>query len=269
MGKFILRFCLAIAALWSAIRWGLDYWGYFEAGKTAFENRGGFVKAVGPILASQWLPVSLFLAGVLIWFYIEVGRKWFGFRQLKIRAWSVDNEDNITTLGRVGVGKAATDMVCFAGITNPNQDQGLNPVSFHLISINPRLSGSKVFHPATQNHKLRAIRFHFTNVPADALDAGLEGLIRVFTATRYFHGTEQPKTIVKFGGDHLEPFENEFVVADGIHIMVTDATAPGVGKTRAYFKIEFNSELAKPVFTLKRRLWGFGAFGIWKVANVD
>ena len=81
MRKILTRVVIAIAGLWAATRFFLDLWGYMQAIQEAFENRGAVMKVLGLLVASQWLPVSLFIIGVLALFYLEFGRKWLARRK--------------------------------------------------------------------------------------------------------------------------------------------------------------------------------------------
>ena len=72
MAKIFTKICTAIFGLWAITRCILDYWSYFETGKSVFENRGEFLKNVGPILGSQWFPLVLFLSGVALLILLEI-----------------------------------------------------------------------------------------------------------------------------------------------------------------------------------------------------
>jgi len=64
MLRGLKKIALPFFAAWTVICWVLDFYGRLQGAKDFFDNRGMFMKCIGLILTSQWLPIGLFVAAV-------------------------------------------------------------------------------------------------------------------------------------------------------------------------------------------------------------
>jgi hypothetical protein len=66
-----------IVAIFLAVWWALGFLGNLQTAQGLFENRGEIIKLIGIALTSQWLPLTLFLAGVsaIVWTHWRMPRR--------------------------------------------------------------------------------------------------------------------------------------------------------------------------------------------------
>lgn len=284
MRKVFTRIFLAITGFWAATRLLLDYWGYMQAIREAFENRGPIVTALAPILSSQWLPVCLFLVGALVWFYVEVGRKWFPGPKVEVPVTSVSRphrslkqmieEQTISIPGspvkegfRIEALPPVPDVLnltqhawhegakimftgdAVLGVTNRLPAQGIDLVNFRLLSISPPMKAAKGHRPSTLDAVLKRVDFS-EDIPATAV-AGKTNDVRLFKATRPF-GVEGLKDIaIEFYGKWPDGYHSTFIPSER-HTLVVEVTGSGVSRTEERFELTFSIDKTKPVFTLTK-----------------
>jgi hypothetical protein len=134
------------------------------------------------------------------------------------------------------------------GVTNRLLAQGIDLVSFRLLSISPPMKALKAHKPSTLDAALKRIDFS-EDIPA-TLVAGKTNDVRLFKATRPFSANSLKDISIEFYGNWPEGYYSVFTPSER-HELTVEVTGKGVSREEATFQLRFSYKETEPVFSIK------------------
>ena len=134
------------------------------------------------------------------------------------------------------------------GVTNRLLAQGIDLVSFRLLSISPPMKAVKAHKPSTLDAALKRIDFS-EDIPA-TLVAGKTNDVRLFKATRPFSANSLKDISIEFYGKWPEGYYSVFTPSER-HELTVEVTGKGVSREEATFQLRFSYKETEPVFSIK------------------
>ena len=133
------------------------------------------------------------------------------------------------------------------GVTNRLTAQGIDLVSFRLLSISPPMKAVKAHKPSTLDAALKRIDFS-EDIPA-TLVAGKTNDVRLFKATRPFSVNSLKDISIEFYGKWPEGYYSVFTPSER-HELTVEVTGKGVGREEATFELRFSCKKHESVFSI-------------------
>ena len=126
--------------------------------------------------------------------------------------------------------------------------QGIDLVSFRLLSITPPMDAVKVWEGHTQDAILECIDFS-ADIPA-TLVAGKASTVKLFKVTRPLAAKSLKDVSVEFYGKWPDERYAVFTPQER-HEIVVEVTGKGVSREEATFQLRFSCNETEPVFSIK------------------
>ena len=171
-----------------------------------------------------------------------------------VQGFSIDALEPIPDLkNRTQVGSEKRKKVIFTAgaalsVRNVLPAQGIDLVSFRLLSITPPMDAVKVREGHTQDSILECV--DFSAQIRSTLPAGKANTVRLFKATRPPAAKSLKDISVQFYGKWPDDNSVEFIPQER-HEIVVETTGNGVSREEATFQFHFSCNGNEPVFSIK------------------
>jgi hypothetical protein len=170
----------------------------------------------------------------------------------EIEAIASPNLQNLTERGFDMQGKPPFCLECIVSVRNLHPTQGIDEVFLRLLDIDPSMVASPIYLPRTQDTTLRRVRFHFDDIPANAVLKGSQTAhIKIFEATRPIAAKGLEDIHLRFYGTWPDNSKTEFV-PQLEHVITVEVTGSGVKGQEAQFILSFSPESDNPVFSVRK-----------------